>query len=99
MGVAHASPLGSSNLEERLSSDQLTAVSKARVSFERPQRGLPNDFTAVGLWRPDRAREYGSLFSPYWQARLTEFSSNEKRLLMTAMGLNPALAGLTPGGR
>lgn len=99
VGTVHASPLGSSNLEERLSSDQLTAVSKARVSFDRPQRSPPNDFTAVGLWRPDRAREYGSLFSPYWQARLKDFSSNEKRLLVTAMGLNPALSGLTPGGQ
>jgi hypothetical protein len=99
LGTAHASPLGSSNMHERLSSDQLTAVSKARVSFERPQRELPNDFTAASLWRPDSAREYGSLFSPYWQARLADFSSNEKRVLMTAMGLNPALAGLTPGGR
>jgi hypothetical protein len=70
MGATHASPLGASNMEERLSSEQLTAVAKARVFFERPQRGVTNDFTATTLWRPDRAREYGSLFSPYFQSTL-----------------------------
>jgi hypothetical protein len=99
MGLAHASPAGSSDMDESLSGDQLSALSKARVFFERPQRGLPNDFTAATLWRPDRAKEYGSLFSPYWQARLADFSSREKSLLFAAMGLNPALAALNPGGR
>jgi hypothetical protein len=99
MGLAHAGPAGSSDMDESLSGDQLSALSKARVFFERPQRGLPNDFTAATLWRPDRAKEYGSLFSPYWQARLADFSSREKSLLFAAMGLNPALAALNPGGR
>jgi hypothetical protein len=99
MGVAYATPTGSAEMNERLESNQLSAISKARVSFERPQRGLANDWTASRLWRPDGAKEYGSLFSPYWQARVSDFSLVEKGALMTAMGINPALAPFTPGGQ
>lgn len=98
MGQVPDNPMGTTQMAERLQSNQLTAMAKARVTFERPQRGLANDITANGLWRPDRAKEYGSLFSPYWQARLADFSGAEKATLMTAMGINPLNAPLTPGG-
>lgn len=80
-------------------SGQNTAFARARVFFERPRRGLTNDFTAAGLWRPDGAKEYGSLYSPYWQARLRDLTSGEKIALLGAMGLTPDHALYTPGGQ
>jgi hypothetical protein len=94
-----ASPTGSPHMPERLRGDSYHAMAKARVFFERPQRGLANDFTASSLWRPDGAKEYGSLFSPYWQARLVDFGNGEKMALLGAMGITPDHAYYTPGGQ
>jgi hypothetical protein len=69
------------------------------VFFERPQRGLSNDFTGTSLWRADSAKEYGSLFSPYWQGRLVDMSVGEKMALLGAMGMLPDHAIYTPGGQ
>lgn len=99
MGQATPSVTGSADVKERLEADQYTALAKARVFFERPQRGLANDFTASSLWRDDSAKEYGSLFSPYWQARLVDLSTTEKAGLMVAMGMLPDKAVYTPGGQ
>ena len=101
MGIAvpTASPLGSPAMAETLEEGQLSAISKARVSFERPKRGLANDTTASSLWREDSAKEYGSLFSPYWQARLVDLSPGEKIALYTAMGITPDKSLYTPGGQ
>ncbi|HJV70290.1 pilus assembly protein TadG-related protein [Ideonella sp.] len=101
MGVAHASPSGSSEMDEQLSANKLSALSKGVVFFERPQRGLANDATASSLWRPDGAKEYGSLFSPYWQARVTDLTQGEKAALMALVGppANAALVRFTPGGQ
>lgn len=99
MGSKIDSPLGSPDLDRKLEANQHTAFAKARVFFERPRRGLVNDFTAAPLWRPDHAKEYGSLYSPYWQARLRDLSLAEKGALITAMGLSPDKAIYTPGGQ
>ena len=99
MGLAMANnPTGSSEMPERLEQNQLSALAKARVSFQRPQR-LAADRTASTLWRADSAKEYGSLFSPYWEARLVDFSVVEKAALVTAMGINPAVTAFTPGAQ
>ena len=100
MQHAHSSSvLGSSEMNERLQGNQVAALGKAHVFFERPKAGLSNDWTApAGLARPDGAKEYGSLFSPYWQARLTDYTKTEKAAMYTAMGIDPLLAPLTPGG-
>jgi len=90
--------IGSSNMDEQMASNQLSAIAKARVSFERPKRNGA-DWTGTSLFRNDDAKEYGSLFSPYWQARISDFTVTEKGLLMASMGLNPGLAPLTPGGQ
>lgn len=90
--------VGTSNMDERLASNQLSAIAKARVSFERPKRNSA-DWTGTSLFRNDSAKEYGSLFSPYWQARLSDFTPAEKAVLMASMGLNPGLAIMTPGGQ
>ena len=99
MGLAMANnPTGSSEMPERLEQNQLSALAKARVSFQRPQR-LAADRTASTLRRVDSAKEYGSLFSPYWEARLVDFSIVEKAALVTAMGINPAVTAFTPGAQ
>ena len=99
MGSTAPLPTGASAMPERLASDRLSAIGKARVFFERPRRGLVNDFTASSLWRPDSAKEHGSTFSPYWQARLADTSSGQKMALLAAMGLTPDHALYTPGGQ
>lgn len=99
MGAGLASPLGSADVTRKQHGGVQAAVAKARVFFERPRRGLVNDITANGLWRPDQAKEYGSLFSPYWQARLRDVSATEKGALAAAMGLTPDYIVYTPGGQ
>jgi len=101
MGMGEDTPAvtGSGDMKERAEADQYTALAKARVSFERPQRGLVNDKTASALWRPDNAKEYGSLFSPYWQARLADLTRAEKAGLMIAMDMLPDKVLYTPGGQ
>ncbi len=96
---ALSSPLGSPETPSRLAASRNTAFAKARVSFERPQRGLAKDITAVPLWRDDSAKEYGSLYSPYWQARLTDLSRGEKLAMLGAVGLPPDYLVYTPGGQ
>lgn len=98
MGTETSSPMGSGHMNERLEADQYTALAKARVFFERPQR-LAADRTASPLWRPDSAKEYGSLYSPYWQARLSDLTPTEKVGLFAAMGMLPDKALYTPGGQ
>lgn len=98
MGLAQNQPFGSSEMPERLQANELSAVAKARVSFERPQRNNA-DRTANTLFRADSAKEYGSLFSPYWQARLVDMTVVEKAAMLTAMGINPLMEPFTPGGQ
>lgn len=99
VNVGSPGPLGSPETPSGLDSARNTAFAKARVSFERPQQGLLNDFTARPLWRDDRAKEYGSLYSPYWQARLTDLSRKEKLAMLAAVGLTPDYLVYTPGGQ
>lgn len=99
VGLDVGANTGTADMAERLEADQYTAIGKARVFFERPQRGLSNDFTGRGLWRDDSAKEYGSLFSPYWQARLADTTKAEKAGLLIAMGMLPDKALYTPGGQ
>jgi hypothetical protein len=71
----------------------------AALFFERRKAGLANDWTApAGLARPDSLQEYGSPSSPYWQARLTDYTKAEKIEMYIAMGIDPVLAPMTPGG-
>ena len=88
-------PLGSPNMPERLQGDRLSAFGNAKTFFERPQRGI-GDRTAAALLRVDSAKEYGQLFSPYWEARLTPLDRNARWELYGFMGINPALSELTP---
>lgn len=98
-GVQTGAVTGSAHMPLKQHAGQQTVFAKARVFFERPRRGLSNDFTASGLWRPDSAKEYGSLYSPYWQARLRDLTKGEKIALMGTMGLTPDHVLYTPGGQ
>jgi hypothetical protein len=90
--------LGSSEMPERLQGNQLAALAKAHVFFMRPQRGIVDKTAPGDLARPDNAKEYGSLYSPYWEARLMDFSMTDKMKLYAALGVNPLYAKMTPGG-
>lgn len=97
MGAQTLAVTGSADMNEDLEAEQYTALAKARAFFERPRRSV--DKTSSSLWRLDSAKEYGSLFSPFWQARLTDLSATEKAGLMVAMGMLPDKAVYTPGGQ
>lgn len=100
MGVKTDSPAGSPEMQEKLLGEQTSSIGKARVFFERPSSAI-GDWTASSLYRHDSAKEYGSLYSPYWQVRLTDISRAEKIGYLTALGMSPTDAaltfGLTPG--
>ena len=108
MGIAdQASPsvMGSAQMNDQLRSDQVTAISTAKVYFERPQRGL-GDWTAdawhgnATLFREDAYKEYASLYNPFWQARLSPLDHSAKGAILLAMGwpaeAAEAFAGLLP---
>jgi hypothetical protein len=99
MGADVASPAGKVQMNGNAKGGEQAVFSKARVFFERPRRGLTGDHTASPLWRPDMAKEHGSLYSPYWQARLRDLTVEEKGGLMALMGLWPDAVLYTPGGQ
>ncbi|MHA6909448.1 Tad domain-containing protein [Ralstonia pseudosolanacearum] len=84
---------GSPDLNEKLAGDRIGAVSKALVYFKRPS--LKNDVTARSFFRDDGAHEYGSIYNPYWQARLTDVSVVEKEAFYLGSGAT-GLAIFTP---
>jgi hypothetical protein len=77
------SNLGVIDVKPDLAANQIFALSAAHVFFERPQRDSKNwDFTAEPLMRADVRKEYGNLYNPYWQVRLTVPSIMEKTAAM-----------------
>jgi hypothetical protein len=50
---------------DKAQNNNMTALASAQVYFDRPR-------TLLGFRRADDHRELGSLFSPYWQARLVD---------------------------
>lgn len=61
-------PQGSPRVTDNLANNQLQTISAVRVFFSRPSNRA--DKTAASLFRGDTLQEYGSLYNPYWQARL-----------------------------
>ena len=82
--------LGSAHMDEKLLSDQITAIAAAQVYFERPQQGI-GDWTAEawnergGLLRQDHHKEYASLYNPFWQARLAAVKEIDRGILLGAL--------------
>ena len=85
--------VGSPDLTENMPGDRIGAVSKAQVYFKRPY--LRNDITARSFFRADSSQEYGSLYNPYWQARLTDVSFTEKEFFYAGNGTS-GLSIFTP---
>jgi hypothetical protein len=57
----------------------MRALAKAQAYFSRPTDLFP---------REDNKTEYGSLYSPYWQARLIPNSTAEQAASLISQGLN-----------
>jgi hypothetical protein len=69
---------GQLNLSQRMDDSKMRAISKAEAYFSRPKTLFP---------RYDSKTEWGSLYSPYWQARLLPNSLPEQvgSILATAL--------------
>ena len=66
---------GVESLSPQFSADAIHALGSAEIYFQRPDR------------RIDGRREYASLFSPYWQARLVETPRSDRILTSPDRGL------------
>lgn len=69
--------------------DRLYALASARVSFDRPQ-DLPLASSAtpwsVNWGRHDGLHEYGNLYNPFWEPKLTRTDAALTQLVITALG-------------
>ncbi|MCL1066084.1 hypothetical protein L2735_04585 [Shewanella olleyana] len=76
-------PIVSSNLnpavDEELSGDRLTALSTAQAYYSRP-RDLMEQYS--GWARADSQHEYGNLYNPFWQSRLSESTTTERSVVL-----------------
>lgn len=73
---------GRLELKDEARGDQMRAMASAQVYFNRPHAFAP--FQRVVWGRTDRQFEMGSMFSPYWQARLVETPDQTRLLLALA---------------
>ena len=72
--------VGRMQLKDEARSGDLRAMASAQVYFNRPYNYAP--FKRVVWGRSDRKFEQGSMFSPYWQARLVETPLTDRTLLL-----------------
>ena len=83
------SPGGALYLEDKSNAGQLRALAKAQTFFSRPAALFPRkSYKLVGGEKPDRRVEYGSLYSPYWQARLIPINITDQ-----ALSVGPQMLG------
>jgi hypothetical protein len=75
-----STPFGRGNLDlkDGAAANCMRAMAKAEAYFSRPRDLFP---------RGDGATEYGSLYSPYWQARLVPVSAAEQAASLALHGL------------
>lgn len=74
--------VGRMDLEDEARCGDLRAMASAQVYFNRPYNYSP--FKRMAWGRSDRKFEQGSMFSPYWQARLVETPLVDKAMLVGA---------------
>ncbi|PID42076.1 MAG: hypothetical protein CSB48_11765 [Proteobacteria bacterium] len=72
--------------EEKTANSQLASMSMGEVYFERPETLMVNG---------QEKKEYGNLFNPYWQVRLTDIPDTER--LAVWMLKEPGLASGSVG--
>jgi hypothetical protein len=75
-----------------LAGDRMVALAKAGVYFSRDHdpnyrlRNRPRDINLAGTER-GRRRDFGDLYSPYWQVRLMPPTLEERTLALAAVGV------------
>ncbi|GIU45252.1 hypothetical protein TUM4438_18310 [Shewanella sairae] len=76
VGEANTNPAKNENML----GDRMSALSTAQVYYSRP-----NDLMQSTLaWsRNDSRHEYGNLYNPFWQTRLSKSSNNERQAVLT----------------
>ena len=77
--IAAAFGAGNLKLHDGSAENCMRALAKAQAYFSRPTDLFP---------REDNKTEYGSLYSPYWQARLMPNSTAEQAASLISQGLN-----------
>lgn len=81
---------GQLDLEDKAAAKKIRAMAKAQAYFSRPTDLFPRkSYTLVGGLSADNRTEYGSLYSPYWQAHLMPST-----IIDQAIGVLPQLAGI-----
>ncbi|HUI61165.1 MAG TPA: hypothetical protein VLX90_13135, partial [Steroidobacteraceae bacterium] len=91
-----ANPLGSPAVQDNFQNgNRLSSIAFAKVFFTRPDWNA-KDITEADLPRPDHVHEYGSLYNPYWQARLTQPDQGMRTMFYTLIGVNPTLSTYAP---
>lgn len=77
-------------LEDKAVGGKVRAIAKGQTYFTRPSSLFPRkSYTLLGGTKDDNRTEYGSLYSPYWQARLVKSSPADQ-----ALSIGAQLAGL-----
>ncbi|MGO3128020.1 MAG: pilus assembly protein TadG-related protein [Luteimonas sp.] len=78
-GLGSADAGGPLSLHAEMANDRMTAVASAQTYFNRPRdreglfrRMVPRSWSGQSAPQSDDQLEMGSLFSPYWQARLID---------------------------
>ena len=72
--------VGRMQLKDEARGGDMRAMASAQVYFNRPPNYAP--FSRMVWGRSDRKFEQGSMFSPYWQARLVETPLVDRGLLL-----------------
>jgi len=81
---------GQLNVEDKTAAKKLRSIASAETYFSRPSSLFPRkSYTLIGGLAADNRTEYGSLYSPYWQARL-----KKSTLIDQGLSLAPQLLGL-----
>ncbi len=66
--------------QEHLGQDRLAAMGAAKVYYSRPRDLMQN---SINWARSDNKMEYGNLYNPFWQVRLSAATDAEKTAVLT----------------
>ncbi|PWF63453.1 hypothetical protein CBX96_09970 [Shewanella sp. BC20] len=66
-------------LNEKMLGKRLNALSTAQVYYSRPRDLM---LTSSSWSRSDNRHEYGNLYNPFWQTRLTDSTSTERSVVL-----------------
>ena len=75
VGEANTNPA----INEEMLGDRMTALSAAQVYYSRPYDLM----ISSSAWRrSDRRHEYGNLYNPFWQTRLSDSTNSERNIVL-----------------